>query len=1003
LSGTDLGVAILDDNIIEAAENVNLSLSVDETSYALLAPNNPVYVISNVDLLDITIEELSGADTTCTGFNKETGCREYKLSWINELQSGSASLELKASGDNEAASIESRDTNDSSVITDPQDYYLEATNITGTDSNIDGTTITIEDTDGVAETKSMKVSINLNDDEFVEPKEQLSVYFSAPTEVNSIGIISNFTGALNPIEYEIPIDDTLTITFTGSGTSGREPHYDVNGLVDGTVEKPFTYTTNAPIAANTPTIALNLSKSTCDTSPCATLGTGNDFTVGSTTDIHVGSTAEVSGVYKPIDTKSLDVTILDDQIVEVDESIKVRATESSPYIESIGNTDMTFTINSNDKTTLSISRLTCTGDATTVEELDANDKCVFTLNNSLEVDRYVPNLYVDLNFISGLGYATLDSDYKVGGDESGSTGLFKIKSYNSKLDVTGIEVDIDIESDNLIEFNEVIQPTLATTTENGSNIYTTVSENETHKIVIQNDDKIYVSLPNITISEEAEPTIDAAWVYGDESKFSLALADTASDFIFSVTQGDTGSTTITSDYKLANKTLSLSNGDTATSGVLASMAEIINDKVIEKDESLNLTLSVALESTLADSLPSTASATDVINITTASKSYTILDGDDLSVEAAKYINEGNDSVNNKSYSINICKPANDYSIENYSGKAESIALDFNVNATPPVDNTNYSKTYSNAICGNDPQIHDYACANAQSKTLALSSFDESECVVIPALYTVYSDEIPEANKHIQHKLTVAGSEVRISGFDMQQLTIVNDDFNPITDTGLKHCVKGAANNEREIVDCDDSNTFHLKQDTLATADSTTYTSLAYTQVDEKGDPAYTTYTADTYTYSNSECFQDNHTGIWWTGTISDPSDSNNKFTQSDDYTVFLPDTICGQNKTNWQLPTVQDLMSVTIIKHAFAESMTTPKSTHRETSAYQAAMTHTVTFDDGTTTITYDKFYESAYWTSDACSSDGVTGYWTVDFFTAELACEDPANTNFKTLVYKPQ
>ena len=66
-------------------------------------------------------------------------------------------------------------------------------------------------------------------------------------------------------------------------------------------------------------------------------------------------------------------------------------------------------------------------------------------------------------------------------------------------------------------------------------------------------------------------------------------------------------------------------------------------------------------------------------------------------------------------------------------------------------------------------------------------------------------------------------------------------------------------------------------------------------------------------------------------------------------------------------------------------------------------MTHTVTFDDGTTTITYDKFYKSAYWTSDACSSDGVTGYWTVDFFTAELACEDPANTNFKTLVYKPQ
>ena len=1001
VSDTDLGVAILDDNIIEAAENVKLSLSVDETSYALLAPSNPAYVISNVDLLDITITELSGVDTTCTGFSDEKGCREFELSWINELQSGSASLELKSSGDNKAVSIESRDTNDSNVISDPQDYYLDATNVTGTESNIDGTTITIEDTDGVAETKSMKVSINLNDDDFVEPKEQLSLYFGKPSGANSIGVISDFTASNHTIEYEIPIDDVLSITFTGSGTSGGEPQYDVNGLVDGTVEKPFTYTTNAPIAANTPTIALNLSKRTCDTSPCATLGTGNDFTVGSTTGLHVGSTAEVSGVYKPIHTKSLDVIIIDDQIVEVDESIKVRVTESSSYIDAIGNTDMTFTINSNDITTLSITSLSCTGGTTTVEELDANDKCIFKLNNSNEIDKYVPNLYVNLNFISGLGYATLDSDYTVDDDESGSTGLFKIKSYNSKLDATDIEVDIDIKADDLIEFNEVIQPVLSTATDSNSKIYTSVSENRAYKVVIENNDKINAVLTNATISEENEPTIDLEWVYGSEANFSLALADTASDFIFSVIQSNSDIATKDTDYTLANKTLSLSNGGTATSGALTGMAAIIDDNVIEIDESLNLTLSVALESTLAESLPDTASAADVINITTASKSYTILDGDDLSVEAAKFINEGNDSVNNMSYSINICKPANDYSIENYSGNAESIALSFNVNTTTnPADNTGYNKTYSNAVCGNDPQIHDYACANTQSKTLALSSFDNSECVVIPSLYSVYSDEIPEANKHIQHTLTVPASEHRISGFSMQQLTIVNDDFNPVTDTGLKHCVEAVTSNQRDIVDCDDSNSFHLKQDTLATADSTTYPGLAYTQVDETGDPAFT---ASDYTYVNSECFQDNHTGIWWTGTISDPSDSANKFSQVDDYTVFLPDAICGQNKSNWQLPTVQDLMSVTIVKHAFANNMTTPKSTHRETSAYQTAATQTVTFADGTTTITYDKFYKSAYWTSDACSSDGVTGYWTVDFFTAELACEDAANTNFKSLVYKPQ
>ncbi len=128
----------------------------------MLAPSDPAYVIANADLLDITISELSGADTACTGFSDEKGCREFKLSWINELQGdNAASLELNGTASNKAVSADSLDSSDTNITTDPKDYYLIASNLAGTSSNINGTAITIEDTDGIDGTKSMTVSIKL--------------------------------------------------------------------------------------------------------------------------------------------------------------------------------------------------------------------------------------------------------------------------------------------------------------------------------------------------------------------------------------------------------------------------------------------------------------------------------------------------------------------------------------------------------------------------------------------------------------------------------------------------------------------------------------------------------------------------------------------------------------------------------------------------------------------------------------------------------------------------
>ncbi|MFT7109501.1 MAG: hypothetical protein ACI843_001163 [Psychrobacter glaciei] len=959
-----LGVEVLQDNIIEVNELIELSLSVNTEAqeYVSLPASNPQYTIADSDLLDISISELTGADTSCTNFSGEAGCREFLLQWVNELQSGSATLELKETGSNKAVFTESLDPGDLSITTDPQDYNLTASNLIGTDPNINGRAITIEDTDGEDVTRSMKVSININDDIFVEPSEQLSVYFGKPTGENSIGTISDFASTSNLVEYDIPVDDTLTITFIGSGSSGAEPQYDVNGvLVSDTVSKPFSYSTNAPIAANTPTIALNLSNRACDTSPCATKGSDNDFSVEPTTNIHIGSTPDVPGFFKPIKVANLNVTVNDDEIVEAHESIKVRVRESSQFIEDFGNVDNTYTINNNDKTVLSfVTQSAFNGDEGNSGSADVS----YSIRSSLAVSSNVGKLFVNLSLDSS---STADSD-----DVTVPTTL-EFKG-NSAISAGAIKnFNVAIIGEEIVELDETVIPKI--TLHTGSSDYTEIDSTESKgaTYTITNDDYINLEVIGGTCSELSSITT-CAMTEGDTGSTVFTFKPTVAyqtqgiiDPTVSLSAVNT-STASGSDYTFVNAVaLDVSVSNVGVTGLEKTFLTITGDKIIERNE--NVILTASIPPYVALNFPS---------------GFIIRNDDYVAVSSKNYmgLNQVDKLQEDGALKLEFCVPSG-YTYQNQNGLS-----DITLTVTPTVSGTD-TDFYKKATCLDINLLSDDAavvtCDLASMSVERLISLDgktTGECATLD-LMTASTDLV--ADQNVWFELAYATSDERCEGTCLEGHTIavLNNDLISTLDTGLNECIQSGIN-KRWDVRCDDATYAptgnYLKQDA---AETDFYPDLSYTFIDADS-AAVTAKPA-----SGEACVQDNSTGLIWSSAI----ESN---TTTNDYTINYSgdDTAqtswdCGiQNSGSktWQLPTVQELMSIMDLNPV---SKSKPLNENR-------------IFDFKKTGSNYYNA-NARYWSSDLCTISAANdGAWTVDFITGHFVCENiSSETNAKMHVYK--
>jgi hypothetical protein len=963
-------------------------------------------VILNDDFLNLQITDVTGADDNCDGTSVEDGansCSTYKIAWANPVDADAGDITIPLSLP--ALSLNVRYVADGTV--NPKDYTLSVSDdasITYADADADDGQHQLNLGDDLSVNGSTTLKVQIEDDDFVEPAEILTVSLNA-TGSPYVATINSNTAEEEILSYTIPIDDLLTVTVTGSGTSANEA-----GDADG-VTNPFSYTTDKAIAPNTPELTMALTARSC-TGACATVN--SDFTLSGIPTLHSYSSPSAAVTT----AQNFGLLIKPDNIVENDELINLQlSSNNSAYVQFSGIQDLSYTIKNNDKTTLSIATL---DDSKADEGASGTSSTVtYTVNSSLEISRDVGNLSVGIELDTSNTTAS-----STGGSIDFSLPTTLPFHTTDTVSAAGKEVtfNIEVNGDSLVEYDETVTPKITFTENTYAKLDASKAVGRIHTIT--NDEFITLSLSGAEGTSLSElGTLVIEWSHAGTqlgANLSLALTATTAEVANDLaTAGD--------DYEITTPTFTIPDKGSSASGSSGTFITVVDDTVLEKTESF--TINFGGLTTLQQ---------QVIQLS-PQHTRTIVDSDVITVEAPSTVIEGDDTAVNQSYSINFCLPSSLHTIQDYSIGADPDSINYqltinntvenqddlatNINnkdiftgVVPVIDKTGSNNSYTNAVCGAGDDYDYGSCGAEVALSISPSDFDSADankCIVKP-VYTIYSDTTLAPNKHIQHTLAIASGETRSSGFDTQQLTILNDDFTNIVDTGLTECVRLSRSVDDNCYSNNGTrNAFVSKQDAKITTGTTInklYPTLAYTAVNDVADAAFTTLSSTgngsaystSMAYENAECFQDNNTGILWTNRLH-----NSGTTGEMDYSTVPAEllaaiTYCGQEPSAWVMPTVQDLYSVMDMSHLKVQSdKKTPTTTLRGTSQYQADTAIIVNHPESKSS-SFTNINKASYWSSDACTEGATSGYWTVDFFTGLTRCEVDATTNFKIYVFKP-
>ncbi|MGY5351794.1 Calx-beta domain-containing protein [Wenyingzhuangia sp. IMCC45533] len=346
-------------------------------------------------------------------------------------------------------------------------------------------------------------------------------------------------------------------------------------------------------------------------------GSGTDYTLANgTLTINAGDTTSDITI----------ASIIDDALDETDETVIL--TLSNPSNASLGtNTVHTYTINDNDATPSVAFTSVSSNGAESVSSADVE---------------------VSLSAASG---QTVTVDYAVTGTATGSGTDYTLANGTLTINAGDTTSDITIASiidDALDETDETVILTLS----NPSNA--SLGTNTVHTYTI-NDNDATPSVAFTSVSSNGAESVSSADV---EVSLSAASGQTVT-VDYAVTGTATGSGT---DYTLANGTLTINAGDTASDITIAS---IIDDALDETDETVILTLSN----------PSNASlGTNTVH------TYTINDNDAATTVAFTSVSSnGAESVSSADVEVSLS-----------AASGQTVTVDYAVTGTATGSGTDYT-------------------------------------------------------------------------------------------------------------------------------------------------------------------------------------------------------------------------------------------------------------------------------------------------------------------------
>ena len=246
------------------------------------------------------------------------------------------------------------------------------------------------------------------------------------------------------------------------------------------------------------------------------------------------------------------------------------------------------------------------------------------------------------------------------------------------------------------------------------------------------------------------------------------------------------------------------------------------------------------------------------------------------------------------------------------------------------------------------------------------------------LFTLKAQEHAHANKWFEitdvtaDERCAAGSCVATA--DSADVVLLNNQLTSILDSGLTKCLEHGLSS-KWAVDCATVSIGYLKQDAAQTNRETSanlYPDLAYTYVDENGLPV------TSQPSSGEVCVQDNNTGFIWSGTILDSGANTRVYSELADITDHEDyDCDLANGTATWQLPTVQDLLSIMDVEKLKASREFGIRFTDKDEADVDGVPQFYKTFESE---------HFARYWTSTTC---GANSNYTLNFLSGELACSD--------------
>ncbi|WP_345251326.1 Calx-beta domain-containing protein, partial [Kangiella taiwanensis] len=405
--------------------------------------------------------------------------------------------------------------------------------------------------------------------------------------VGNDGEVQSITVTIND-DFEIEGDETFNVNLSNI-TGGQATINDGTGVVtiqdndtvvliefDSAADSADESTTDAPrllilgFLPNDTTVNVNVTGGTAT-------GSGTDYTNVVAVTIPAGNYDGSAGTSVPIN-----LTVVDDNILEADENINFELSSANPRLV-LGDADLdsntqatnTYTIQDNDTITVSVTA----NDAAAAEPADNGQ---FTINLSS------PNSVDTTITYNVAGTATATDDY------TPLTGTVTIPAGD-----TSATIDVTVVDDAIVESDETVVITLATTTDG-----TIDGANNQATVTISDDDNLEVSIA-ATVAAASEPATDG--------EFTVTLNNTSATDT-TVTIDYAGTATDATDYNLTGAagttTVVIPAGDTSATVAV----EVIDDNLVEGNETVDATITAVSNGTIGTASDTVTIADDDRNL-----------------------------------------------------------------------------------------------------------------------------------------------------------------------------------------------------------------------------------------------------------------------------------------------------------------------------------------------------------------------------------------------------